>query len=110
MKRTYSQPALLSRLMTAIPLALAVTLLALLPFAAALEVHHALAAADHDGHQHSESDLCQWVQHHTGSSLLSGPPAVISYGAVAPCESLPSLLFYTDRAISVGPSRAPPLS
>lgn len=44
---------------TALPLAVSGVLLALAPFAVALEVHHELAAADHDGHQHSETDLCQ---------------------------------------------------
>ena len=44
------------------------------PFAAALEIHHELAAADHDGHEHSDTDLCQWVQYHTGHSLVGDVP------------------------------------
>lgn len=32
--------------------------LGLLPFAGALEVHHIFAEADHDGHEHSDFDLC----------------------------------------------------
>jgi hypothetical protein len=63
-------------LRTTLPLALAGVLLALAPFAVALEVHHELAAADQDGHQHSDTDLCQWVQHHTGSSLLADAPVL----------------------------------
>ena len=31
-------------------------------FASALEIHHFFAEVDHDGHEHSDSDLCQWVQ------------------------------------------------
>jgi hypothetical protein len=34
-------------------------LLAIAPFAVAQDVHHELAAADHDGHEHSDTDLCQ---------------------------------------------------
>ena len=35
-----------------IALLLVTLLLAMAPFAAALEIHHELAAADHDGHEH----------------------------------------------------------
>src|SRR5437867_6623204 len=70
-----------ARLMTFATISLFVVLviITLAPFAAALEVHHLLAAADQDGHQHSDSDLCQWVQHHTGSSMLVCAPAVESH-------------------------------
>ena len=40
-------------------------ILGLAPFAVAQDVHHELAAADSDGHEHSDTDICQWVQHHT---------------------------------------------
>jgi hypothetical protein len=60
---------------SAVAFVLFVALLTLAPFAAALEVHHALAEADHDGHQHSEFDLCQWVQLHSASSIDLGPAA-----------------------------------
>jgi hypothetical protein len=49
-------------------------LLAIAPFAVAQDVHHELAAADHDGHEHSDTDLCQWLQHHTAGSLDVGAP------------------------------------
>ena len=39
-----------------IALLLVTLLLAMAPFAAALEIHHELAAADHDGHEHSDTD------------------------------------------------------
>jgi hypothetical protein len=97
-------------LRTALPLALTGVLLALAPFAVALEVHHELAAADQDGHQHSDTDLCQWVQHHTGSSLIADAPAVQALYAqtnrVQPAAQI--LLTFHLPASSV--PRAPPVS
>src|SRR5881396_2110784 len=95
---------------SAVALALALTLLALAPFAAALEVHHALAAADFDGHQHSDSDLCQWVQHHTSNSLLGQMPAVERL--VGLLEYLPHgpVIVLSVERLPVGPPRAPPMS
>ena len=61
-----------------IALALSLLLLAIAPFSTALAVHHDLAAADHDGHEHSDTDLCQWVQYHTGHSLAGDAPTVYS--------------------------------
>lgn len=85
-------------------------LLGLAPFAVAQDVHHELAAADHDGHEHSDKDLCQWVQHHTAGSLDLDAPRL------AVCElirhqELPSesILLSIDLSF-VGPSRAPPRS
>lgn len=91
-------------------LALVAILLALAPFAAALEVHHELAAADHDGHEHSDSDLCQWVQHHTGQSLLSGQPSLSTAAAIRrqECPGLTGLL--SSTLILTRPSRAPPVA
>ena len=83
-------------------------LLGLAPFAVAQDVHHELAAADTDGHEHSDTDLCQWVQHHTAGSLDLDAPKL------AVCElvwhqKLPSesVLHSVDLSF-VGPSRAPP--
>ncbi|MES4785772.1 MAG: hypothetical protein C4294_08095, partial [Nitrospiraceae bacterium] len=90
-------------------LALVALLLTLAPFAAALEVHHALAAADQDGHEHSDSDLCQWVQHHTGHSVLSGQPSVSSVAAVDYHEYPNSTGFVSSALIFIRPSRAPPV-
>ena len=53
----------------AVAIGLVLLLLAIAPFAVAQDVHHELAAADHDGHEHSDTDLCQWVKHHTAGSL-----------------------------------------
>ena len=52
-----------------VAVSLVLLLLAIAPFAVAQDVHHELAAADHDGHEHSDTDLCQWLQHHTAGSL-----------------------------------------
>ena len=90
--------------------AVALILLALAPFAAALEIHHELAAADHDGHQHSDSDLCQWVQHHTSSSLVTDAPAVHAFIAPAQHQQLGPSTLLSSHLSSTGLSRAPPLS
>ena len=93
-----------------IPLALTIVLLALSPFAAALEVHHALAAADHDGHEHSDSDLCQWVQHHTANSLADGVPLDLSWLNPRPHKFLVLKLQFSGSFVLFVPSRAPPIS
>jgi hypothetical protein len=90
-------------------LAMAMILVVLAPFGPALEIHHALAAADDDGHEHSASDLCQWVQHHTGNSVLAIVPTLCSSPACIVHEfPRPSLLF-SARLTSLGHSRAPPI-
>jgi hypothetical protein len=87
---------------------LALLLLVLAPFAVAQDVHHELAAADHDGHEHSDTDLCQWVQHHTAGSLDVDVPRLafceLVWHRAVPAESVLLSLEYS----SVGPSRAPP--
>lgn len=89
-------------------LGMIVILLGLAPFAVAQDVHHELAAADHDGHEHSDTDLCQWVQHHTAGSVDIDAPRLIFCELVwhrtLPAESV---LLSLDAA-SAGPSRAPP--
>ena len=62
-----------------------------IPFAHALEIHHLFAEIDHDAHQHSEFDLCQWVKHHTSNSLAWAAPHV-SYGPVGS-----SILFFEGQ-------------
>ncbi|MCA9458646.1 MAG: hypothetical protein KC587_18420 [Nitrospira sp.] len=51
-----------------------VILLASASLGYALEIHHVFADVDHDGHQHSDFDLCQWVQSHAANSLVGGGP------------------------------------
>jgi hypothetical protein len=87
---------------------IAAAVLTMAPFAVALEIHHDLAAADHDGHEHSDTDLCQWVQFHTGHSLAADVPAPRTLLVEAPRHAahppiLTSLSHPTSRA-----SRAPP--
>lgn len=89
-------------------LALAALLLAMGPFAVALGVHHALAAADHDGHEHSDTDLCQWVQAHSTASLLA--PVVDPGRFLAPerHDPPPPAALVSAQLLSFQPSRAPP--
>ena len=84
-------------------------LLGLAPFAVAQDVHHELAVADTDGHEHSDTDLCQWVQHHTAGSLDLDIP-ILTVSELVRHQELPSepVLLSVDLSF-VGPSRAPPL-
>ncbi len=90
-------------------LTVSLVLLVLAPFAVALDVHHELAAADADGHEHSETDLCQWVQHQTAGSLDVSPPKlpVIETGGLR--EFPAERVFLSIDLFPDGPSRAPPL-
>ena len=84
-------------------------LLTIAPFAVAQDVHHELAAADHDGHEHSDTDLCQWVQHHTAGSLDVGAP-LLTAGELVNLLELPADAVLLSFELSTpGPSRAPPL-
>ena len=101
-------PCLSNVLKSGLSIGLVLLLLAIAPFAVAQDVHHELAAADTDGHEHSDTDLCQWVQHHTAGSIdLDG--SVFSLWGLVSLLDLPaqSVLLSVELA-SVGPSRAPP--
>lgn len=91
---------------------LAVSLIALVlslaPFAVAQDVHHELAAADTDGHEHSDTDLCQWVQHHTAGSIDLGGPPCSAFEIVGSYEIQTKTLLFSVEFPLVGPSRAPP--
>jgi len=91
-------------------LLLACLLLAMAPFAAALEIHHELAPADHDGHEHSDTDLCQWVQYHTGHSLTGDVPAPCSLLAEAPPQLVRAPILTSQSLPASRASRAPPLA
>mgnify|MGYP007037738047 FL=1 len=83
-------------------------ILGLAPFAVAQDVHHELAAADTDGHEHSDTDICQWVQHHIAGSVDLDVPRLAACDVVwqqAPPSD--SILLSTVLSL-VGPSRAPP--
>jgi len=92
----------------AVALAIALVLLATAPFAAALEIHHALAAADHDGHEHSDHDLCQWVQLHSASSLEVGAPDLAALAPPQEFDPPVATVVLSATVPSGGPSRAPP--
>jgi hypothetical protein len=93
-----------------IAFAVSLLLIVMAPFSTALAVHHDLAAADHDGHEHSDTDLCQWVQYHTGHSLIGDVPAVSSlFQALEP--KFPYQPFFISLSLSDSlASRAPPAS
>jgi hypothetical protein len=98
------------RLLPMVATGLVLLLLVIAPFAVALEVHHALAAADHDGHEHSDTDLCQWVQYHTANSLQqSYSPLQIWLTFVGyQCSYL--VVPGSVRLFTAGCPRAPPFS
>lgn len=84
-------------------------LLGLAPFAVAQDVHHELAAADtDDGHEHSNTDLCQWVQHHTSGSIDLGGPLFTAWEMVGQCVVHDQSIRLSVDLASVGPCRAPP--
>lgn len=89
---------------------LIVLLLAIAPFAVAQDVHHELAAADHDGHEHSDTDLCQWLQHHTAGSLDVGAPLFTAQELVDLLELPADSVLLSFELSTPGPSRAPPCS
>ena len=91
-----------------VAIGLVLLLLAIAPFAVAQDVHHELAAADHDGHEHSDTDLCQWVQHHTAGSLDNGAPFFTAQELVALLELPANSVLLSAELSTPGPSRAPP--
>ena len=91
-----------------VALGMIVILLGLAPFAVAQDVHHELAAADHDGHEHSDTDLCQWVQHHTAGSLDAGVPILTACELVSLVTHPAESILLSLEPSSLGPSRAPP--
>ena len=91
-----------------VALGLVLLMLSFAPFAVAQDVHHELAAADHDGHEHSDTDLCQWVQHHTAGSLDVGAPLLTAQGFVDLLELPAGFVLLSFELSTLGPSRAPP--
>ncbi len=80
----------------------------LAPFAVAQDVHHELAAADSDGHEHSDTDICQWVQHHTAGSVDYDVPRLALCESVQQQELPSETILLSAAPLLVGPSRAPP--
>ncbi|HRI37775.1 MAG TPA: hypothetical protein PLO50_04395 [Nitrospira sp.] len=83
-------------------------ILGLAPFAVAQDVHHELAAADTDGHEHSDTDICQWVQHHIAGSVDLDVPRLAICDLVRQQELPSESILLSSTLLSVGPSRAPP--
>lgn len=99
---------IMDRLKAGLSVGLILLLMALAPFAVAQDVHHELAAADTDGHEHSDNDLCQWVQHHTAGSLDLDVPRP-AFCELAEHHARPAEQVLLSVALSfIGPSRAPP--
>jgi formate-dependent nitrite reductase membrane component NrfD len=99
---------LFSLLRAGVALGMICIILGLAPFAVAQDVHHELAAADSDGHEHSDTDICQWVQHHIAGSVDLDVPRFTLCDIVRQQE-LPSESVLLSAALSlIGPSRAPP--
>ena len=67
-------PAFARILSRSVAISLVLVVLGMVPFAGALEIHHVFADLDRDGHEHSDFDLCQWVQHHSSGSLVIDTP------------------------------------
>ena len=87
---------------------LGVLLLCQSPFSLVLEIHHVFAAVDHDGHEHSDFDLCQWVQQHSSGSIVIDPPSLTTLVSGEFDRSFHSETFiFSSLVRSIG-SRAPP--
>lgn len=93
-----------------VAIGLILLLLAIAPFAVAQDVHHELAVADHDGHEHSDTDLCQWVKHHTAGFLDVGVPYFTAQELAALLEFPADSVLLPFELSTLGPSRAPPCS
>lgn len=92
------------------PMTLVLLFLALLPFSSALEIHHVFGEIDHDGHEHSDFDLCQWVKAHGYGSIEvgnsnAGVPFNVQFEAWVVSDT--PLSFSTANLL---PSRGPPSS
>lgn len=87
---------------------LVVLLLVLAPFAVAQDVHHVLAAADTDGHEHSAHDICQWVDDHIAGSVDLDLPRLAPGEPVRQRVSMSDNIPPSATLSLVGPSRAPP--
>ena len=82
----------------------------LLPFASALEVHHVFSEIDHDGHEHSDFDLCQWVQVNNGNGSIAFDHVEIDIALQVNQEQcFASNPVYSSVVLTSQDSRGPPL-
>ncbi len=87
------------------------TVFCLLPFSGALEIHHIFAEVDHDGHEHSDFDLCQWVQQHSSSLFVFEKPlSEVLPLEIARGKVVHKLVFVSFLGLSVQSPRPPPFS
>ena len=78
------------------------------PLSLVLEIHHVFAEVDHDGHEHSDFDLCQWVQQHSSGSIIIDPPRLTTLVSGEFERSFhPENFIFSSLVRSIG-SRAPP--
>ncbi|PJA77845.1 MAG: hypothetical protein CO149_07255 [Nitrospirae bacterium CG_4_9_14_3_um_filter_51_5] len=103
-----THPSLLSRCNVSLVLVLGLLLLSSIPFVPALEIHHLFADVDHDGHQHSDFDLCQWIQHHTSNSLVWDVPPLSHGSVVIGFLPLDREETYLSLTFPLGNPRGPP--
>ncbi len=97
-------------LLTLLHCVLAGVLFVSVPFSHALEIHHIFAEVDHDGHEHSDSDLCNWVKQHTSCSLSIEHISTNSALQVDGERFTFSGQFHPSPLILIDGSRAPPRS
>ena len=100
--------ALTSPIFTWLALSLAFVLVVSVPFGHALEIHHIFSEIDHDGHQHSDSDLCQWVQQHTSNALAWDLPQLVERSWLYSLLSLANDQIPHVSSSSLLHSRGPP--
>lgn len=74
----------------------------------ALGVHHLFAEMDHDGHEHSEFDLCQWVQANTSSSLIGQDPIPLASPYRWEVLDFPPSPIFSSQPLILRGSRGPP--
>jgi hypothetical protein len=97
-----------SSLCAGLALSLALVFVGTVPFGHALEIHHIFSEIDHDGHQHSDFDLCQWVKKHTSNTLVWDLPRV-SHGSIGILFFFPeNPLIYASLSGFLSYSRGPP--
>lgn len=85
--------------------------LSFLPFVGVLDLHHTFAEFDHDGHEHSAFDICQWVQHHANSTLDCFNPLADSVQAPQSPLIVPAISTFSIQHTSpVYAPRPPPIS
>ena len=90
---------------------LACLLLLMVPFGSALAVHHDFAEVDHDGHKHSDFDVCKWVEQHASSSFCIQPIIVVGpFPLAILLDNLHSTLLRNSFYLSIASPRGPPLS